>query len=69
MTDPPPDRGIPELLTLKEVANMLGVSRQYTYRLVMRGDIRGRKAGEYWVFRRSIIEKYLTAHREPASVQ
>jgi len=56
MSNPPPDPRIPDLISLKEAAEILGVNRQYVHRLVQAGTLRGKQVGEYWVFRRAAVE-------------
>lgn len=58
MADPPRDPRIPDLVSLHEAADILGLSRQYAHRIVMRGELRGARIGTTWVFRRVAVEKY-----------
>lgn len=51
--------GIPELLTLHEVALLFRVCRYTVYRMVKAGQIRGIKVGHSWRFRRSEMEAYI----------
>lgn len=57
MTEPTPDPRIPDLVSLREAAGILGVGRAYTHRLVASGALRGKKVDSTWVFRRSVVEK------------
>jgi excisionase family DNA binding protein len=58
MADPPRDSRIPDLVSLHEAATIIGVTRQYAHRIVMRGELRGARIGTTWVFRRAAVEKY-----------
>jgi len=63
MTRPPPrDRHIPDLVTLTEAAQILGVVRQYAHRLAERGELTGAQVGTTWVFRRAVVQR-LAAQR------
>ncbi len=64
MADPPRDPRIPDLVSLHEAAEILGYTRQYTHRIVMRGELRGARIGTTWVFRRTAVEKYRKARDE-----
>lgn len=57
MSQPRPDPRIPDLVSLHEAAEILGIYRTLTHRLVQQGVLRGRKVGNAWVFRRSVVEK------------
>lgn len=57
MTEPAPDRHIPELVGLEEAAELIGVSKTYAHRMVMRGELRGRRVGKVWVFRKVVAER------------
>ena len=47
------------LLSLKEVATYLGISKQSLYRMVKGGTIPAYKVGGTWRFRLSEIEEFL----------
>jgi hypothetical protein len=57
MTDPPPDSRIPDLVSLRQAAEILGLKRAMTHRLAKSGQLRGRLVDTAWVFRRSVVEK------------
>jgi excisionase family DNA binding protein len=57
MTDPPRDPHIPDLVSLKEAAEILGVSRQMTHKLAVKGELRGARVGEAWAFRRVAVQR------------
>lgn len=57
MKEPPRDRHIPDLVSLKEAADILKVVRQYAHRLADRGQLVGAKVGGTWVFRRVVVER------------
>lgn len=59
MTGPPRDRRIPDLVSLDEAADMLGVVRQYVHRLAQSGQLVGATVGKgkTWVFRRVVVER------------
>lgn len=54
-----------DILTVQEVARMLGLSEVTIYRLAKKGEIPARKVGRSWRFSRSAIEKWV--RRESAS--
>ncbi len=62
MTDPPEDRHIPDLVSLREAAIILDLSRGMTHRLIKQGQLRGKRVDSVWVFRRVVVEK-LTEQR------
>lgn len=67
MTGPPRDRHIPDLVTLQEAAEILGVVKQYAHRLATRGQLLGAtigSEGKVWVFRRVVVER-LRDQRKP----
>lgn len=57
MTEPRPDSRIPDLVSLREAADILGLKRAMTHRLAKTGQLRGRKVDTAWVFRRGVVEK------------
>jgi hypothetical protein len=57
MTDTPPrDPRIPDLVSLQEAADILGISKQATLKRAMAGQLLGARAGNAWVFRRVLVE-------------
>lgn len=57
MTEPPYDRHIPPLVSVTEAADILGMTRQGVLKAANNGQLRGRKAGATWVFRRVLVER------------
>lgn len=57
MTDPLADSRIPDLVSLREAAGILGLKRAMAHRLVQRGQLRGKRVDSVWVFRRNVVEK------------
>lgn len=57
MNDPPRDRHIPDLVSLAEAGEILGVTRQGVHKMVVRGELRGARVGTTWVFRRVVVER------------
>lgn len=60
MKNLPRDRHIPDLVSLAEAAQIMGMTRQAAHQLVQRGLLVGAQVGTTWVFRRSVAE----AHRK-----
>jgi predicted site-specific integrase-resolvase len=57
-TPTPQDRHIPELLTLKDAADKIGISRQALHKAASKGQVRGALLGQgVWVFRKVVIER------------
>jgi excisionase family DNA binding protein len=54
-----------DILTVQEVAKMLGLSEVTIYRLAKKGEIPARKVGRSWRFSRSAIERWI--RKESAS--
>lgn len=50
---------VADILTVQEVAKMLGLSEVTIYRLAKKGEIPARKVGRSWRFSRSVIEKWV----------
>jgi excisionase family DNA binding protein len=46
-----------EWLTVRELAERLGLSRQWVWELVRRGDLEGERAGRLWLVRWSVWAK------------
>jgi excisionase family DNA binding protein len=46
-----------EWLTVREVAELLGWSRQWVWELVRRGDLEGERAGRLWLVRLGVSKK------------
>ena len=48
-----------DILTIREVAEMLKLTEKTAYRLVSNGELPGFKAGGSWRFRKSEIDKWI----------
>ena len=53
-----------DIITIREVADYLKLTKKTAYRLVAEGKIPGFKVGGSWRFRRSEIEKWIDAATE-----
>jgi len=55
---------VPEerLLTVDQVAAILGFASSYVYELLRRGEIRGMHHGKYWRIRRSEVQEFIAKH-------
>jgi excisionase family DNA binding protein len=51
------DGGIPDLMSMTEVAALHGVSRQAVHKAIMSGKLPARRAGSTWVIRREVVEQ------------
>ena len=49
-----------EVLTVRQVAELLQVSPDMVYRLAANGELPGRKIGRIWRFTRTAIDDYLS---------
>ena len=49
-----------EVLTMKEICDLLQVNQSTVYKLVRRGGIPGFRVGSDWRFRRDVIERWMT---------
>ena len=49
-----------EVLTMKEICDLLQVHKSTVYKLVRRGSIPGFRVGSDWRFRRDVIERWLS---------
>ena len=54
-----------DLISLKEAAQIGGLSADHLRRLVERGDLWGKKIGRNWVTSKHAIQNYLTKDRQP----
>lgn len=50
----------PDVLTVPEVSEFLRVSTETVYRLAQRGELRGRKIGRIWRFKREDVLDFLS---------
>ena len=48
-----------EVLTIKEICDLLQVNQSTLYKLVRRGSIPGFRVGSDWRFRRDVIERWI----------
>ncbi|MFF3867336.1 helix-turn-helix domain-containing protein [Micromonospora sp. NPDC001898] len=55
-TSPPRDPKIPDLVSLQEAADILGISKQAVHKRVEASQLVGARVGTAWVFRRSVVE-------------
>ncbi|MHC4695155.1 MAG: helix-turn-helix domain-containing protein [Planctomycetota bacterium] len=53
-----------QVLTIKQVGEVLQVSTDTVYRLAASGELQGRKIGRIWRIPRRSIEKYMDEHIE-----
>lgn len=53
---PPRDPRIPDLVSLTEAAELLGITRQAAHLRALNGQLKGALVGKTWVFRRSVVE-------------
>lgn len=51
------DRHIPDLVSLSQAAEILGVSRQAVHKMITNGRLQGALVGTTWVFRRIAVER------------
>ena len=49
-----------EVLTMKEICDLLQVNQSTVYKLVRRGSIPNFRVGSDWRFRRDVIERWMT---------
>lgn len=53
-----------DLLTVKEVAELKGISRRRVNQIIDAGDLKAERVGSYWVIRRGDAEA-LQVYRKP----
>ncbi|WP_320069589.1 helix-turn-helix domain-containing protein [Micromonospora sp. RTGN7] len=53
---PPRDPRIPDLVSLQEAADILGISKQAVHKRIKAAQLVGAQVGSAWVFRRSVVE-------------
>lgn len=56
-----------DILTIREVAEMLKLTEKTAYRLVSDGEIPGFKVGGSWRFSRKELEKWVTEQNRKAN--
>jgi excisionase family DNA binding protein len=61
VNDPPRDPRIPDLISLREAAGLLGITKQALNRAVRNGRLRGAKIDGFWIFRRNAVERMKTS--------
>jgi excisionase family DNA binding protein len=59
MESPQRDRHIPDLVSLTEAAELLGVSRAAVHKMIGKGQLVGAQVGTTWVFRRAVVERHV----------
>lgn len=57
----------PDVLTIREVADLLRIGEKTAYTLVQNRELPGFKVGGQWRFRRSDIEAWIERQTRPAS--
>lgn len=57
MSNPPRDRHIPDVVSLNEAKDILGVSKAAAHKMVVNGRLVGAQAGSTWIFRRVVVER------------
>jgi len=60
--------GMPKHLTVDQLGEVLGVSRQTAYNWLNKGVVPGYKLGNTWVIVRDEIRDHLLAHRNQPSL-
>ena len=58
-----------KLLTLKQAAEILGVTDRTVQNLILRGDLHGFQAGERWRVEESEIDAYIERQKRKAEQQ
>jgi len=66
--DAPPRPAFGQLLTVDEVAEILGFARGYVYELVRGGQIRAVHHGKYWRVATSAVEDFIREHEHGAGL-
>ncbi|WP_431895898.1 helix-turn-helix domain-containing protein [Micromonospora haikouensis] len=61
---PPRDPRIPDLVSLQEAADILGISKQAVHKRVEAAQLLGARVGNAWVFRRAVVEAARTTAAE-----
>ena len=56
-------RNIPQLMSVEELADYLGLRKQTLYNWLHQKKISGIKIGKVWRFERNEIEKWLKKHK------
>jgi len=51
------DGKIPDLISLREAATILGMSKQAAHKYVIKGVLAGKQIDGAWVFRRAVVER------------
>lgn len=68
MTDTlPRDAKIPDLVSLRQAADILGMSKQAAHKRAMRGQLVGAQVDGAWLFRREVVEAARAADDASAS--
>lgn len=55
-----------ELLNIKQVQDILGISERTAFRLIKGGELKGFKVGREWRFEPSDIDAYIERQRKKA---
>lgn len=56
MTAPPRDPRIPDLVSLQEAADIIGISKQAVLKRIMARQLPAARVGTAWVLRRAVAE-------------
>ena len=65
MDDTSSKPGLDDLITLKEAAEISGLSHDHLRRLAGRGDLKAKKIGRDWVTTKRSVRAYLAQNRRP----
>lgn len=58
------DPRIPDLVSLRQAAEILGISKQAAHKRVTKGQLQGIQVDGAWLFRRTVVEKAAEADAE-----
>ena len=57
MTEPKPDPRIPDLVSLRQAAEILHISKQAAHKRATKGQLQGKQIDGAWLFRRDVVER------------
>lgn len=58
------DPRIPDLVSLRQAAEILGISKQAAHKRALKGQLQGTQVDGAWLFRRAVVEKAAEADAE-----
>lgn len=58
-----------ELLNIKQVQEILGISQRTAFRYIRSGDLKGFKVGKEWKFEPGDIDNFIVARRQRAEAE